>query len=230
MSFITQKHLMELMEEMMVQTVQKVYPQKLIKEIPFPRISHADAMAKYNSDKPDLRDNKEDENELAFAWIYDMPLVEWSETEKKLVSTHHPFTMPKEEDKEHLESAPDKVKAQAYDLVLNGYEIAGGSIRIHQAGLQKKVFKVLGLKDDEIKEKFGHMLEACSYGVPPHGGLAFGVDRLMMILQNEKSIREVIPFPKTGDGRDLMMDAPSDIAPEQLKELGINIKDTRNKT
>jgi aspartyl-tRNA synthetase len=224
MSFIKEKHLMELMEEMVISAVAKVYPNKKIKEIPFPRLTYAEAMEKYETDKPDLRKEPKDENELAFAWIYDMPLVEWSETEKKLVSTHHPFTMPKVEDEKHLDSAPDQVKAEAYDLVLNGFEIGGGSIRIHRADLQKKIFQVLGLNDDEIQNKFGHMLEAFSYGVPPHGGIAFGFDRLMMILQNETSIREVIPFPKTGDGRDLMMDAPSEIDPKQLPELGIEIK------
>lgn len=228
MSFITQKHLMELMELMIIVAIQKIYPKKKIKEIPFPLFSYAEAMDKFNSDKPDLRDNKEDENELAFAWIYDMPLLEWSETEKKLVSTHHPFTAPKIEDEKFLLSAPDQVKAQAYDLVLNGMEIAGGSIRIHEPKLQKKVFKVLGLKDSEITQKFGHMLEAFSYGVPPHGGIAFGFDRLVMILQNEKSIREVISFPKTGDGRDLMTDAPSNISQEQLRELGIEIKKSKS--
>jgi len=229
MSFIKQEHLMELMEEMVIAAIEKVYPNKKIKEIPFPRISYEESMQAYASDKPDLRKRKEDKNELAFAWVYNMPLLEWSESEKKLVSTHHPFTMPKTSDIKHLKSAPEKVKAQAYDLVLNGCEVAGGSIRIHKPDLQKEIFKVLGLNDEQIKNKFGHMLEAFSYGVPPHGGIAFGFDRLIMLLQNEESIREVIPFPKTGDSRDLMMDAPSEIEENQLKELGINIKDAETK-
>jgi aspartyl-tRNA synthetase len=224
MSFIAENHLMELMEEMVVNAVQKIYPNKNIKDIPFVRMTFDESMTKYGTDKPDLRENKDDKNELVFAWIYNMPLFEWSETEKKLVSTHHPFTAPQIADIKHLESAPDQVKAQAYDLVLNGFEIAGGSIRIHQPDLQRQVFKTLGLNETEIEQKFGHMLEAFTYGVPPHGGIAFGFDRMMMILQNENSIREIIPFPKTGDGRDLMMGAPSVANPEQLRELGIKIK------
>jgi len=224
MSFIKEETLLSLMEEMMIEVMSKVYPKKKIAKIPFPRFSFEEVMEKFGTDKPDLRKDKENPDELSFAWIVDMPLLEWSETEKKLVSTHHPFTAPKTEDVGKLSKAPEKVKAQAYDLVLNGQEVAGGSIRIHQQNLQKKIFKILGLKESEIKQKFGHILEAFSYGVPPHGGIAFGFDRLLMILQNEKSIREVIPFPKTGDARDLLMDAPSKISDEQLKELGIRFK------
>jgi len=224
MSFIKEETLLSLMEEMMIEVMSKVYPKKKIAKIPFPRFSFEEVMEKFGTDKPDLRKDKENSDELSFAWIVDMPLLEWSETEKKLVSTHHPFTAPKTEDVGKLSKAPEKVKAQAYDLVLNGQEVAGGSIRIHQQNLQKKIFKILGLKESEIKQKFGHILEAFSYGVPPHGGIAFGFDRLLMILQNEKSIREVIPFPKTGDARDLLMDAPSKISDEQLKELGIRLK------
>jgi len=143
--------------------------------------------------------------------------IEYSKTEKKLVSAHHPFTMPVETDLEN----PEKLKAEAYDLVLNGYEIGGGSIRIHQRELQNKIFEILGLKEAEIEARFGHMLKAFEYGAPPHGGIALGLDRLLMILMNETSIREVIAFPKTGDDRDLLMGAPSDISENQLKDIHI---------
>jgi len=122
-----------------------------------------------------------------------------------------------------LEKNPEQVMAKAYDLVLNGYEIGGGSIRIHRRDLQEKIFRVLGLAEEEIKGRFGHMLEAFEYGAPPHGGIALGIDRFVAILQNEPSIREVMAFPKTGDARDLMMDAPSEVSPKQLKEAHINI-------
>ena len=146
-----------------------------------------------------------------------------SKTEKKLVSSHHPFTAPSEALAE--EGKPQDlgtIKAKAYDLVLNGYEIGGGSIRIHKRDLQNKIFEILGLGAKEIESRFGHMLRAFEYGAPPHGGIALGLDRLMMILMNESSIREVIAFPKTGDDRDLLMGAPTEVSEKQLKELHIS--------
>ncbi|MCD6422430.1 aspartate--tRNA ligase [bacterium] len=224
MSFVREEDILNLVEEMMIEAVKKVYPHKKILEIPFPRLTFEEAINKFGTDTPDLRPNKESNKELAFCWIVDMPLFEWSETEKKMVSVHHPFTAPKEGDEEKLASTPSEVKAQAYDLVLNGVELGGGSIRIHRPELQRKVFEILGLSDEEIEEKFGHLLKAFEFGVPPHGGIALGLDRIVMVLQGEKSIREVIPFPKTGDGRDLLMGAPSELPEEQLKEVHIEVR------
>jgi aspartyl-tRNA synthetase len=141
-----------------------------------------------------------------------------------LVSSHHPFTRPHDEDLALLDKSPEKVRSYAYDLALNGFEIGGGSLRIFNDALQKKIFKILGVSDEDVKERFGHMLEAFTYGVPPHGGIAFGLDRLIAILQGEENIREVIAFPKTGDAKDLMMGAPSQLPEESLKEAHIKIR------
>jgi aspartyl-tRNA synthetase len=157
--------------------------------------------------------------------VTDFPLFEWSEEEKRLVSMHHPFTSPYEEDLPLLETQPDKVRAKAYDLVLNGTEVGGGSIRIHDMDVQRRIFKALGLTDQETQEKFGYFLEALGYGAPPHGGIAHGFDRLVMFLAGEESIREVIPFPKTTGALDLMTGSPSAVDGRQLDELGLKIKD-----
>jgi len=170
------------------------------------------------SDDPARRDR------LEFCWVTDFPLFEWSEEEKRFVSMHHPFTSPHEEDLALLETAPDKVRAKAYDLVLNGVEIGGGSIRIHDMDVQRRVFKSLGLTDRETEEKFGYFLEALGYGAPPHGGIAHGFDRLVMFLAGEESIREVIPFPKTTGALDLMTGSPSEVDGRQLEELGLKLR------
>jgi len=224
MSFVKEEDVLDLIEEMIIKLVKEVTPKKKITNIPFPRISYQKAIEKYKSDKPDLRENKRDPNELSFCFITDFPLFEYSETEKRLVSMHNPFTAPKEEDIPLLDRSPEKCFARQYDLVCNGSELAGGAIRIHQPNLQRKVFKILGLKDKEIQDKFGHILKAFEYGAPPHGGIALGIDRLIMILANEPSIREVIAFPKTADAKDLMMGAPSKLPEEQLKEVHIKIE------
>jgi aspartyl-tRNA synthetase len=161
---------------------------------------------------------------LKFCWITDFPLFDWSEEEKRLVSMHHPFTSPHEDDLALLETAPDKVRAKAYDLVLNGVEVGGGSIRIHDMDLQRRIFKALGLSDQETQEKFGYFLEALGFGAPPHGGIAFGFDRLVMLLAGEESIREVIAFPKTTSALDLMTNSPSGVTERQLDELGLKLK------
>jgi aspartyl-tRNA synthetase len=137
---------------------------------------------------------------------------------------HHPFTAPAEEDAPFLESDPGRVRAKAYDMILNGVEIGGGSIRIHEMDLQKRIFKSLGLGDEETQTKFGYFLEALSYGAPPHGGIAFGFDRLVMLLAGEESIREVIPFPKTTSALDLMTGSPSDVSERQLADLGLKLR------
>jgi len=161
---------------------------------------------------------------LAFCWVTDFPLFEWSEEEKRFVSMHHPFTSPREEDLPLLETQPDKVRAKAYDLVLNGTEVGGGSIRIHEMDVQRRIFKALGLSDEETEAKFGYFLEALACGAPPHGGIAHGFDRLVMFLAGEESIREVIPFPKTTGAMDLMTGSPSAVDPRQLDELGLKLK------
>ena len=161
---------------------------------------------------------------FAFAWITDFPLFEWSAEEKKIVSAHHPFTSPHEADIPLLNKDPIRVKAKAYDLVLNGYEIGGGSIRIHDFELQRKIFGILGLSDKESEEKFGFFLEALGYGTPPHGGIALGFDRIVMLLAGEESIREVIPFPKTTSALCLLTGSPSEVSERQLDELGLRLK------
>ena len=163
------------------------------------------------------------EDKYAFMWIVDFPLLEYDEEEQRFVALHHPFTSPMDEDIDLMESHPEKVRAKAYDLVLNGYEIAGGSIRIHKRDLQNKMFAALGIGPEEAQNKFGFLLEAFEFGAPPHGGIAFGFDRLIMILAGRKSIREVIAFPKTNSALSLMDGAPSEVDEKQLRELGIKI-------
>lgn len=171
----------------------------------------------------EVRRGKKDS--FSFCWITHFPLFEWDEEEKRPIAVHHPFTSPQETDVPLLEKEPMRVRSRAYDLVLNGVEIGGGSIRIHDPALQKKVFKALGLKDRQTEEKFGFFLEALRYGAPPHGGIALGFDRIVMILAGRDSIREVIAFPKTTSALCLMTGSPSSVNPAQLKELGIKITD-----
>ena len=230
MSFIEQQDILDLAEEMLIGLVRALYPDAMLtldKNGRMPRLTYREAMDTYKTDRPDLRKNTEDLKELAFGIITDFPAFEWKEQEKRWDAVHHPFTMPQVSDvgefNEQFEKDPAQIMAYQYDIVLNGYEIAGGSIRIHESELLTRIFEVMGNKRKDIEEKFGHLLKAFQYGVPPHGGIAFGFDRLMMVLQNEPSIREVIAFPKTGDGRDLMMGAPSEVDAAQLKELHIKV-------
>jgi aspartyl-tRNA synthetase len=160
----------------------------------------------------------------ALLWVYDFPLLEWDDETKRFYAMHHPFTSPREEDIELMRTDPAKVKARAYDLVLNGNEIAGGSIRIHDASIQSLMFKTLGISDEEAEYKFGFLMNAFRYGAPPHGGIAFGFDRMVMLFAGESSIREVIAFPKTASAVSLMDDSPSTVSEEQLKELHIKIR------
>jgi len=171
-----------------------------------------------------------DENKVSVLWVVDFPMFEWNEDENRWEALHHPFTSPREEDVEILLESPEKVRARAYDMVLNGVEIGGGSIRIHREDVQEKVFKVIGLSEEEAKERFGFLLEALKYGAPPHGGMAFGLDRLCAIMRGENSIRDVIAFPKTQRGQCLLTGAPDTVRKEQLEELHIEVdlEDTGN--
>jgi aspartyl-tRNA synthetase len=222
MSFVTQEEILQIMEEMMLKMVKEVFPEKKITFTSFPRVTYAESMEKYGSDKPDLRKDKEDDDELAFCFVVDFPMFELN-SQGEMTTAHHPFCMINPEDEGLMDSEPLKVRAASYDLVLNGVELSSGSIRIHNADIQKKVFDVLGLAEEEIKEKFGHMLEAFKFGAPPHGGAAPGIDRLAMVLCKEPSVREVIAFAKTSDARDLMMGAPSELSTEQIAEANINV-------
>jgi aspartyl-tRNA synthetase len=221
MSFVTQEDILALNEAMFIELVKTIAPDKHITSTPFPRLTYLESMEKYGSDKPDLRQDKTDPNELAFAWVTDFPMFEKDESGKGITSMHHPFTSPKQEDLSLLDSDPLAVRADAYDLVLNGYELSSGSIRIHGAALQQKIFEVLGLTKAEITAKFGHMIEAFKYGAPPHGGMAPGIDRVVMILAGEPNIREVIAFPKTGDARDPLTGAPARAAESALAQVHI---------
>ena len=164
-----------------------------------------------------------DKSEYKFVWITEFPLLEWSEEQGRYTAMHHPFTMPMEEDLEFIDSEPGKVRAKAYDIVLNGTEIGGGSVRIHQDDIQEKMFECLGFTKEQAYERFGFLLEAFKYGVPPHAGLAYGLDRLVMLMTKEDSIRDVIAFPKIKDASCLMTNAPDVVDDKQLEELSIEI-------
>ena len=220
MAFASQEEILELTENLYSDLVKKIFPDKKILKFPFPRIKYEDAIKKYKTDKPDLRKNP---NELAFAFIVDFPMFEWKKSEKRWDAVHHPFTRPQTEDIKEMKKNPDKVLAFQYDFVLNGNEIGGGSLRSHKTEILRAVFEIMGHEKKEIKKQFGHLFEAFSYGVPPHGGIAPGIDRFLSIILNQENIREVIAFPKTGDNRDLMMEIPSEVSEAQLKELHIKI-------
>jgi len=229
MSFVEREDVMQLNESMLIDLVQKNYPNKRIQAIPFPRISYKDAMERYGNDRPDMRENKEDSDLLAFCWVIDFPFFERTDNsdnpqaEGEWTFTHNPFSAPMPE---HMDDLMNKTKlaeiiTSQYDIALNGYEIGGGSIRNHRAEALEKVFEILGYEASVIEAQFGHMLRAFRQGTPPHGGIAWGFDRLMMLLQDEPNIREVIAFPKTRTGQDILMNSPSSISEKQLVELHI---------
>ena len=214
MSFVEEKDILDIIEKIIKYVFKKVLNKEL--EIPFPRISYETAIKKYKSDKPNLSKSKDD---FKFLWVTDFPLFKYSEEEKRIVSEHHPFTGVKESDMKLLEKDPLKATSRSYDLVLNGYEIGSGSIRIHDKNLQKQIFKALKISEKEAEEKFGFLMNALRFG-PPHGGIALGLDRIIAIITGNESIREVIAFPKNKEAKDLMLDAPSEVSKQQLKEIG----------
>jgi aspartyl-tRNA synthetase len=220
MSFINEEDIFSLIEELMRLIFKELKGMEI--ETPFKRITFAQAQEKYKTDKPDLR--QEFNTEFAFAWITDFPLFKYNAEEKRWESEHHPFTAPSEEDLSVITEHPDKVKSRSYDLVLNGMELGSGSIRIHDQALQQKIFEIIGIDKETAKQRFGFLLEAFQYGAPPHGGFAFGIDRLLTILAGESSIREVITFPKTSAGICPLTSAPSDVDEKQLRELNLTIK------
>jgi aspartyl-tRNA synthetase len=225
MSFVEREDVMALIEQMVIAMIEKVAPEKKIQRVPFPRLSYAEAMEKYGTDRPDLRKDKNDPHELALCWVIDFPFFEKTD-EGGWTFTHNPFSSPTPEHREWLmeKSNLDKILTTQYDIVLNGYEIGGGSIRNHQSEPLKRVFEIMGFSEEQIKAQFGHMLKAFTFGAPPHGGIALGLDRVIALLNNEPNIREVIPFPKTGDARDLMMGAPSVMPQKTLDDVHIAAK------
>jgi aspartyl-tRNA synthetase len=231
MSFVNKEDVMEVNERLLIELVGKLYPNKKIQEIPFPRISYKDAIEKYGNDRPDMRNDKNNPDLLAFCWVVEFPFFERTDksdnpnTEGEWTFTHNPFSAPIDEHKEWLLERKNlaEILTTQYDITLNGYEIGGGSIRAHEEQTLRTVLKIIGHADEDIDKNFGHMLSAFQTGTPPHGGIAWGFDRLIMLLENEPNIREVIAFPKTGEGKDLMMESPSSVSDKQLKELGIEI-------
>jgi aspartyl-tRNA synthetase len=229
MSFATEEDVMAINEKTIIEVVQKLYPNKKIQQIPFPKITYKEAMEKYGSDKPDIRENKEDPNLLAFAWIVDFPMFEKTD-EGKWTFTHNPFSGCKTECLDDLMNKTniEKIMASQYDIALNGYEMGGGSVRNHNPEALKKVLEIMEYNEEKIEREYGHMLKALGSGTPPHGGIAWGLDRMIMLLENEPNIREVIAFAKNGEGKDLMMNAPGKVSAEQLRDLRIEIKQKKS--
>lgn len=230
MSFVTQEDILRLAEDLFTKIVKEIFPEKRISQVPWPRISHNQAIKEYGSDKPDLRKNKKDVQELAFAWIVDFPLFKeqraddyfYGSGKANFAPSHHMFTSPHPDDISLLDKDPLKVRGLQHDMILNGYEVGGGSVRIHDPQIQNKVFELIGFSEEQ-KKQFSHMLEAFTYGVPPHGGIAPGIDRFLFTALGEPSIREVMAFPASSGGKISVMNAPSEASDEQLKELGIKV-------
>ncbi len=220
MSFVEQEDIINLIEKMIKYIFKKTLNVDV--KIPFNRMSYDDSMKKYGTDRPDLRPGTKEK--YAFTWILDFPMFEYNKDEKRYSAMHHPFTMPI-----NLKKDKEKAKSYAYDLVLNGTEIGGGSIRIHDSKLQQEVFDILKISRKEVENKFGFLLKALSFGAPPHGGIAFGFDRLVQLLAGENSIRDVITFPKNKEAKDVMLDSPSEISDKQLKEAHISINKKKKK-
>ena len=231
MSFVDREDVMSLNENLLIEMVRSLYKEKKIQDIPFPRITYKDAMEKYSTDRPDLRKDKNNKNLLAFCWIIDFPFFEKTDKENnpqaegEWTFTHNPFSAAQPEFHNDLLTKRNipNILTNQYDIILNGFEMGGGSIRNHEPEVLLAVYDIMGVKREEAEKNLFYMLEAFRSGTPPHGGIAWGFDRLMMVLENEQNIREVIAFPKNGEGKDLMMDSPSEVGSKQLKELGIKL-------
>ncbi len=229
MSFVKREDVMDVNERALIALVKELYPNKKIQAIPFPRITYKEAMEKYGNDKPDIREDKNNPDLLAFCWVVDFPMFEKADN-GDWTFTHNPFSSPTPESMPDLMAKKniENILTTQYDVALNGYEIGGGSIRNHRPEALKKVLEIMNFSEEKIEGEYGHMLKSFSFGVPPHGGMAWGFDRLMMLLQNEPNIREVIAFAKTGEGADLMMKAPGSVSEKQLQELKLRItKETK---
>jgi aspartyl-tRNA synthetase len=224
MSWIGEEGVREITEGLMMH-IAEACGKKILKK-PFPVYTHAEAMEQFGADKFDLRGEEKDPDVLAFAWVIDFPLFEWDEDNKRYTFAHNPFSAPKSEHIEKLVKGEDlgDLRAQQYDLVCNGHELASGGVRISDPIVQKKVFEVMGLSAEQTESRFGHLIHAYEYGAPPHAGIAPGLDRLIMLLTNEKNIREVIAFPVNSSGQTSVMDAPSEVDRKQLDELGLELK------
>ena len=220
-SFVNEEDILSLVEEMMARIFSEGLGVKI--KTPFLRISYPEAIKKHGSDKPDIGEPacRQAGADYRFLWVVDFPLFERNDEEGRWQTCHHPFTSPRDEDVKYLDKDLSKVRARSYDLVLNGAEIGSGSIRIHSPELQQKIFNILGISQEEAERKFGFLLRAFNYGVPPHGGIAFGLDRLYAIITGSESIRDVIAFPKTQKGVCPLSDAPSEVTEKQLEELSI---------
>lgn len=236
MSFVTQEDILNLIEELFIALVKEIFPHKRITQIPWPRLPHAEAQRKYGSDKPDLRENPKDQDELAFAWVIEFPLFKeqtqedffYGSGKAKFAPSHHMFTAPNPADIPLLDSEPLKVRGLQHDMILNGFEVGGGSIRIHQPEIQDKIFKLIGFTQEQ-RAQFEHMLTAFTYGVPPHGGIAPGIDRFFMAALGEPSVREVMAFPTSASGQISVMEAPGEVPKEQLRELGVAIVEEKSR-
>lgn len=223
MSFVNERDVLDLVEGLMIHVAESCG--KKVWKKPFPVYTHEEAIKEFGADKFDLRGDKKDPDTLAFAWVVDFPLLEKDENTKKWTFAHNPFSAPKPEHVEKLMRSEDlgELRAQQYDLVCNGLEIASGGVRISDPTVQRKVFEIMGLTPEQTEERFGHLIHAYEYGAPPHAGMAPGLDRLVMLFAHEENIREVMAFPVTSSGQTSVMDAPSEADPKLLKELHIKI-------
>ncbi len=231
LSFVAQEDILRLAEDLFTELTHAVFPKKKITQSPWPRLSHREAKEQYGNDKPDLRKNKDNPDELAFAWVIDFPLFAEQTKEDffhgsgsaKFAPSHHMFTAPHPDDIALLDTDPLKVRGLQHDMVLNGFEVGGGSVRIHTRDVQEKIFDLIGFSEEQ-KKQFEYFLAAFAYGVPPHGGIAPGLDRFLYAALGEKSVREIIAFPASSGGQVSVMTAPSEVGESQLDELGIEKK------
>ena len=224
MSFATQRDVLDMVEGLMIFVTESLG--KKIWKKPFPVYTHEQAVKEFGADKFDLRGPDKDPDTMAFAWVIDFPLFAWDEDEKKFTFAHNPFSAPQPKDVEKLLKGEDlgNLRAQQYDLVCNGFELASGGVRISDPKVQRKVFEIMGLDKTQTEKRFGHLLEAYEYGAPPHAGIAPGLDRLVTVLAGEEHIREVIAFPVSASGQTSVMDAPSEADPKLLRELHIKVE------